>query len=251
MEFAPSVDAQGVYHSMIRPLLPMQRAIDTARFDLLLGMQFSAYRQRYITGYDPVVRDGSGEPVFKKDSAGNVILDRNGQPEPVIASPGRPGVDRILAFPGGDTKVFDLPESNLGNYVNVISSLVQHLAAISQVPPQYLLGGLANLSGEALVAAESTLASLVSDMQDSFAGAWAQVAILAGRARGNSDDEIPTDVIWGDGQARGFAQTVDGIQKLISIGFPLRAGLEMLPARRTRRFAAGWSWPRRRQTTPC
>ena len=229
VEFAPSVDAQGVYHSMIRPLLPMQRAIDTARFDLLLGMQFSAYRQRYITGYDPVVRDSSGEPVFKKDSAGNVVLDRNGQPEPVIASPGRPGVDRILAFPGGDTKVFDLPESNLGNYVNVISSLVQHLAAISQVPPQYLLGGLANLSGDALVAAESTLASLVSDMQDSFAGAWAQVAILAGRARGNSDDQIPTDVIWGDGQARGFAQTVDGIQKLISIGFPLRAGLEMLP----------------------
>lgn len=229
VEFAPNIDAQGAYHSMIRPLLPMQRAVDTARFDLLLGMQFSAYRQRFVTGYDPVARDNEGNPMFKKDEAGNYILDKNGQPEPIVTSPGRPGVDRILAFPGGDTKVFDLPESNLANYVNVISSLVQHLAAISQVPPQYLLGGMANLSGEALTAAESTLASLISDLQDSYASSWAQVAVLAGKARGSSEDDIPTDVIWGDGQARSFSQTVDGIQKLVSIGFPLRGGLEMLP----------------------
>ena len=43
------------------------------------------------------------------------------------------------------------------------------------------------------------------------------------------DDEMPSEVIWGDGQARSFSQTVDGIQKLISIGFPVEAGLEMLP----------------------
>lgn len=229
VEFAPNVDARGEYHSMIRPLIPMQRAVDTARFDLLLGMQFSAYRQRFVTGYDPVARDKDGNPIFRKDANGEIILDKNGQPQPIVVSPGRPGVDRILAFPGEGTKVFDLPESNLANYVNVISSLVQQLAAISQVPPQYLLGGLANLSGEALTAAESTLASLVADLQDSYASSWAQVAVLAGKARGDSGDQIPTDVIWGDGQARSFSQTVDGIQKLVATGFPLRAGLEMLP----------------------
>lgn len=229
VEFCPEVDAEGRYHSMIRPLMPMQRAIDTARFDLLLAMQFSAYRQRFVTGYDPVVRDKDGNVMFKSNADGTPILDRNGQPEPLISSPGRPGVDRLMVFPGELTKVFDLPESNLKNYVDVISSLVQHLAAISQVPPQYLLGGLANLSGEALAAAESTLASLVSDMQDSFAGSFAQVARLAGIARGDDAKSIPTEVVWGDGQARPFSQTVDGIQKLVSLGFPLQGGLEMLP----------------------
>lgn len=229
VEFCPEVDAEGRYHSMIRPLLPMQRAIDTARFDLLLAMQFASFRQRVITGFDPVLRDGDGNVIFRKDADGNPVLDHNGQPTPVTASPGRPGVDRILAFPGELTKVFDLPESNLKNYVDVISSLVQHLAAIGQVPPQYLLGGLANLSGEALAAAESTLASLISDMQDSYSISLGQVARLAGVARGSAPEEVPTEVVWGDGQARAFSQTVDGIQKLVSIGFPVQGGLEMLP----------------------
>lgn len=230
VEFSPGVDAEGRPQSMIRPLIPMQKAIDTARFDLLLAMQFSAYRQRVVVGYDPVVRDKDGNVVYKTDSAGVPMKDTAGNLIPMLASPGRPGVDRILSFPGIDTKVFDLAESNLNNYVEVISSLVQHLAAISQVPPQYLLGGMANLSGEALAAAESTLAALVADLQLSFQTSFEQVMRLAHRAKGSPTSEAPTEVIWGDGQARAFSQTVDGIQKLISVGFPREAAFEMLPS---------------------
>lgn len=228
VEFSPSVDAEGRHESMIKPLIPAQKAIDVVRFDLLLAAQFAAYRQRIVTGYDPVIRDpDTNEPQWKTDSQGNILLDGQNNPIPQVSSPGRPGVDRLMVFPGADTKVFDLPESNLSNYVTVVNNLVQHLAAVSQVPPQYLLGGLANLSGEALAAAESTLAALVADMQLSFGASFEQVMILAGIAAG--DDEMPSEVIWGDGQARSFSQTVDGIQKLISIGFPVEAGLEMLP----------------------
>lgn len=228
VEFSPSVDAEGRHESMIKPLIPMQKSIDVVRFDLLLAAQFAAYRQRIVTGYDPVLRDPeTQEPLWKKDAQGNILLDPNGNPMPQVGSPGRPGVDRMMVFPGADTKVFDLPESNLSNYVTVINNLVQHLAAVSQVPPQYLLGGLANLSGEALAAAESTLAALVADMQLSFGASFEQVMRLAGIAAG--DEDMPSEVIWGDGQARSFSQTVDGIQKLVSIGFPREAGLEMLP----------------------
>lgn len=228
VEFSPSVDAEGRHESMIKPLIPAQKAIDVVRFDLLLAAQFAAYRQRIVTGYDPVIRDpDTGEPVWKTSQDGTILLDSQGNPMPQVASPGRPGVDRMMIFDGADAKVFDLPESNLSNYVTVVNNLVQHLAAVSQVPPQYLLGGLANLSGEALAAAESTLAALVADMQLSFGASFEQVMTLAGIAAG--DDEMPSEVIWGDGQARSFSQTVDGIQKLISIGFPVEAGLEMLP----------------------
>lgn len=230
VEFSPGVDAEGRPQSMIRPLIPMQRAIDTARFDLLLAMQFSAYRQRVVVGYDPVVKDKDGNIVYKRDENGEYVKDGNGNLVPMLAQIGSPGVDRILSFPGADTKVFDLAESNLANYVDVISSLVQHLAAISQVPPQYLLGGMANLSGEALAAAESTLAALVADLQLSFQASYEQVMRLAHRAAGSDAAEAPTEVIWGDGQARAFSQTVDGIQKLISVGFPREAAFEMLPS---------------------
>lgn len=230
VEFSPEFDAAGTGQSMIRPLFPMQRAIDTARFDLLLAMQFSAYRQRVVVGFDPVMRDGEGNPIWRKDPDGNDLVDPvTGLKIPILNTPGRPGVDRVLMFPGGDTKVFDLPESNLAAYIEIITMFVQHLAAIAQVPPQYLLGGMANLSGEALTAAESTLASLVDDLQRAFGESLEEVMRLANIARGDGQPDIASEVVWGDGQARSFAQTVDGIQKLVSIGFPLEGGLEMLP----------------------
>jgi hypothetical protein len=73
-----------------------------------------------------------------------------GLPVPVCRSPGRIGVDRALVFPGADTKVFDLPESNLANYIAVLGEFLSDLFAIGQVPPQYLLNRMANLSGDAL-----------------------------------------------------------------------------------------------------
>ena len=56
---------------------------------------------------------------------------------------------------------------------------------------------------------------------------------LAARARGDSDDNAASEVIWGDGEARSFAQTIDAITKLIAIGFPRRPAFEMIPGATT------------------
>ena len=229
VEFRPEWDSLGRPLSMIRPLFPMQRAIDTMRFDLLLSAQFSAYRQRIVTGFDPVIYDDKGIPVFQTDKDGKVKTDAEGNPIPATVSPGRPGVDRLMAFPGADTKVFDLAESNLGNYVSTIKMLVQQLAAISQVPPQYLLGDMANLSGEALDAAESTLGALVDDLKREFSSSWEDVVHLADLAVGGEGVGLASEVIWGDAVAKSFGQVVDGITKLVQTGFPYEAAWEMLP----------------------
>jgi hypothetical protein len=93
--FDNKLDADGVPQAGITPLIPAQDAINTIRFNTLLAMQFSAFRQRVFVGYDPVVRDDAGKPVWKKDSDGAILLDKDGQPMPVLASPGparrRPG----------------------------------------------------------------------------------------------------------------------------------------------------------------
>ncbi|VDG77341.1 Phage portal protein, SPP1 Gp6-like [Actinobaculum suis] len=236
VEFVPDRGTDNTARSMIRPLFPMQRAIDTMRFNLLIAAQFAAYRQRVVTGYDPRLRDADGAIVYRKDENGEALLDDAGNPIPVIASPGRPGVDRWIVFPGADTKVWDLAESNLNNYVNVIKMLVQQLAAISQVPPQYLLGDMANLSGDALDAAESTLGSLVTDLKREFGDSWAEVMRLASIAAGKPKGEgYATEIIWGDGEARSFAKIVDGITKLIQTGMPRSAAWSMLPGATTRK----------------
>lgn len=228
--FDLNVDADGVPHSALEPLIPAQNAINTIRFNTLLAMQFSAFRQRVFVGYDPVVRDAAGNPVYAKDADGTTDkLDANGLKVPVLNSPGRVGVDRALVFPGKDTKVFDLTESNLKNYIEVLGEFLSQLFATGQIPPQYLLSRMANLSGDALTGAESTLASLVGELQRSMGESLEQVMRLANVARGDSEQDLASEVIWADTEARSFAQTIDAITKLISVSFPREAAFEMIP----------------------
>lgn len=222
-------DGNGTPFPSIEPLMPQQDALNTIRFNTLLAMQFSAFRQRIFTGYDPVMRDKDGQPIWRKNSDGTLMLDAQGQPQPAVSSPGRIGVDRALVFPGKDTKVFDLPESNLDNYISVLDDFMTLLFAVGQIPPQYLLSRMANLSGDALAGAESTLASLVDDMQRSAGESLEQVMRLANIARGEGAPDLASEVIWADAQARSFAQVVDAIGKLVASGFPREGAYEMLP----------------------
>lgn len=227
--FDNRVDADGVPQSAIEPLIPAQDAINTIRFNTLLAMQFSAFRQRVFVGYDPVQRDAQGNPMIRKNPDGTDMVDANGLKVPVLNSPGRVGVDRALVFPGSETKVFDLQESNLKNYIDVLSEFLTQLFAVGQIPPQYLLSRMANLSGDALAGAESTLASLVTDLQRWMGESLEQVMRLANRARGEDEPDLASEVIWADAEARSFAQTVDAITKLISVQFPREAAFEMIP----------------------
>ncbi len=222
-------DADGNPQSALAPLIPAQDAINTIRFLTLLAMQFSGHRQRVFTGYDPVARDERGNPIWQKNADGTPKLDANGQPLPVLNSFGRIGVDRALVFPGEATKVFDMPESNLDNYIKVLGEFLTQLFAVGQVPPQYLLTRMANLSGDALAGAESTLASLVSELQTGLGESLEQVMRLANRARGEADEDVASEVIWADAEVRSFAQTIDAITKLVSVNFPRAAAFEMIP----------------------
>jgi hypothetical protein len=223
-------DADGQPFSAVDGLMAQQDAINTIRFNTLLAMQFAAFRQRIITGFDPRVLDKDGNVVYKTKEDGTPLLDSNGNPIPVVSSPGRVGVDRMLVFPGGETKVFDMAESNLANYIAVYDKFLSDFFSVAQIPPQYQLGKMANLSGDALAAAESTLASLVKEMQLAAGEGHETVAELAWAAMGQPSELPPaSETEWGDREARSFAAIADAVTKLVSVEFPHRAAFEMLP----------------------
>lgn len=223
-------DAKGQPWSAMDPLIPQQDAINTIRFNTLLAMQFSAYRQRLVTGFDPRATDADGNFLYKKNPDGTPVVDANGNAVPVINSPGRVGVDRMLVFPGSETKVFDLQESNLANYISVYDKFLTTFFSTGQIPPQYLLSQMANLSGDALAGAESTLASLVRELQLAAGEANEDLAGMAWYAMGNTQKFSNTsETQWADEEARSFNQIADAITKLISVDFPHRSAFEMLP----------------------
>lgn len=223
--FAPEQDADGSYNSMVDSLIPMQRAIDTMRFNLLLAAQFAAYRQRVVVGYDPVMRDGDGNVLFQTDADGNALTDADGNNIPLIARPGKVGVDRLLVFPGADTKVFDLDESNLTYYETALNHLMNTFASVAQVPAQHLAGDFKNVSGDLMVATEATLRGLLTSLQTTFSDSWADVWEMASLAQGK---EYAPYVIWMDAEPKSLQAVADAASKMVPNGAPIRLFLEML-----------------------
>lgn len=223
--------ASGEPWSGLDHMINQQDSLNTIRFNMLLAMQFSAFRQRVITGFDPRVLDENGQIAYQTDEDGKLRLDDNGQPMPVLVDIGKVGVDRLLTFPGEQTKVFDMPESNLANYTHVYDSFLNTFFATGQIPTQYMPQKMSNLTGDALAGAESAFASLIKELQHAADEGVTEVAELAWIAAGKPADEWnpAAEASWGDAEARSFSQIVDAITKLIAVDFPHRAGFEMIP----------------------
>lgn len=225
--FKAELDAAGNGVSYVDPLIPQQEAIDALRFDLMLAAQFAAYRQRIVVGFDPVARDGNGDPVVMRDEDGEPVLDANGQMIPIINAPGKAGVDRMMVFPGSDTKVFDIPESDLKNYTVGLNTLIGGFASTAQIPPQYLVSDFSNTSGDLMVATESTLTSLVTDLQTAIGEGWAQVMRLVNLAR--EGDDLPTQTAWAEARPISLSEVADAASKLAPHGVPIWYFAGLLP----------------------
>jgi hypothetical protein len=194
----------------IAPLMPIQDRINATTFDMLVAQSYSAFRQRWATGMQIPKDPKTGRPVETFQAA----------------------VDRIWATPSKDVKFGEFEQTNLDGYLKSREAGVKAMAAIAQVPPHFLLGGMVNISADALTAAESGLARKVHERQTIFGESWEQVFRLAAWADGDHSSAEDTDarVIWHDAEARSLSQTVDALGKLSQmLGVPAEALWERVP----------------------
>jgi hypothetical protein len=109
---------------------------------------------------------------------------------------------------------------------------IRHLAAVSQTPPHHLLGQIANLSAEALLAAETALSRKIAEFRASFGESWERVMRLAGEMDGDitSAEDLAGEVIWRDMEQRSLAQAADALGKLKEqLGIPARGLWKRVP----------------------
>jgi hypothetical protein len=123
--------------SDLAPAVSLNDAANKFFTDMIHASEFTSFPQRVLTGVE-IPRD----PITK---------------EPLADVEVKAAVSRLWAFEGEDAKVFQLQQGDLGAYVEGVDLAVQHLAAQTRTPPHYLLAKLANISGDALIAAETGL----------------------------------------------------------------------------------------------
>jgi hypothetical protein len=130
---------------------------------------------------------------------------------------------RLLWLTGQNTSIGSFPAADLTSFTTVVEVAVGHLAAQTRTPQHYLVGKMANLSGDALKAAETGLVKKCEEAQINFTAPTRELFRLMALARGKSGvaEAAATGIVqWKDAESRSEAQLVDAIQKLKDVGFP-------------------------------
>lgn len=200
VRFTNRCDLDGRVVGEVEPLIPLQDQINFTTFGLLMAQQYAAFRQRWVTGM-AVPEDESGRPIETINVA----------------------VNRLLMAEDADTRFGEFSQTDLGGYIESRESTLRHLATVSQVPPHALLGQMANLSAEALAAAEAQQTRKISERKALFGESWEQVLRMAAGLAGDAESAADTSaqVVWRDTEARSMAATVDALGKLTQmLGVP-------------------------------
>jgi hypothetical protein len=205
--------------SDVTGVIAMQNAVNLTWAQLFTAMDYASFPQRIVTGAEvPEI------PIL--DDAGQIVGSK-----PVDLE--RFAVDRVMFFTGENVKTDEWTAANLEAYTKVIEVAVGHIAAQTRTPQHYLIGKMANLSGDALLAAETGLVKRCEEKQIWFGQALREMFRLIALAQGDrakARSIASGRVLWADAESRSHAQMADALLKLKQIGFPfeflaLRYGL--------------------------
>jgi hypothetical protein len=231
--FAAAVDLEGRTVGVVEPMIPLQNRINQSVFDLLVAQTYGSFKVRTATGMAPPLQM---EPVHadENDPTSEVIDWR-----PKVGEDGRPipaainlNAKRFLFAEDPEVRFGTLDETPLAGFIASIDMSIRHLSAVSQTPPHHLLGQIANLSAEALLAAETALSRKIEEFRRMFGESWERVFRLAAELDGNTSSaaDLAGEVIWRDMEMKSLAQSADGLGKLAeSLDIPKRGLWSRVP----------------------
>lgn len=187
--------------SELHNVLPIQDGVNKLVADLLVASEYSAFRQRWVTGMDIPV-----DPETK---------------QPIEAF--RPAVDRMFQAESADTTFGEFGITDLNNFKAGIELLVQHVASQTRTPPHYFYLSGQFPSGESIKSAETGLVAKVRDKMIHFGEALEEIMRLSFAVLGDPRAEVSdSETIWGDPESRSEAEHIDAVIKKRAIGVPLR-----------------------------
>lgn len=189
----------------------MQEAVNLVWAYLFTSLDYASLPQRALLNAEiPKV------PVL--DDAGNVVGSKAVDLKKLMQ-------DRIMFIPGADAKIGQWDSARLDVFTDVLTKLIEHIAAKTRTPAHYLLTKIVNSSAEALTVSETGLVARTNERMGYFTAPTRGLFELIALAKGKPDlakaIRSTGKVLWADPQYRSVAQKVDAFQKFRAAGMPL------------------------------
>ena len=192
--FANNAGLGGFGRSELDAAIPIQDGLNKCVLDMLVAMEYCAYRQRWAAGIE-----------LEYDDAGNAI------------PPFKAGVDHLWITDKTDASFGEFNTADLEQFLKVKDSFRVDIASVTGTPLHYLLPYTdAFPSGEALRKAETRFISKVRARQEAFGQTWAGVMSLALRIAGRGDTRVITH--WENPAAYSEREILENIRLKQEIG---------------------------------
>lgn len=217
-------DLEGKTHGIVAPVIPFQNRLNQTVFDLMMAQTYNSFNVRYVTGMAPPMKR-----VLDPETDTYVLaLDDEGNPVPEKQYL---NASRIFYAEDKDVKFGSLEGADLSGFIAAAELAVRHLSSVTQTPPHFVLGQIANVSAEALEQAETSLSRKVEQFKVSFGESWERVFRIALEMLGEPGwDDHAGEVVWRDLGNRSLAQTADGLGKFAeSLDVPRRGLWTRIP----------------------
>lgn len=209
VRFTNHLDLRGRADGDIDPVIPLLGRIDQTAFDRLIVQRFQSWKVRTVTG------------MAKPDT------DEEAQAKRLQLK-----AEDLLVAEDPDTRFGTLDETSLSPLIEAHDADIRTLAAVTQSPAHELIGQMANLSAEALAAAEASLTRRVTRVKHPLGEAHEQTMRLAAHAMGDDAAAADTsaEVTWRDMESRSLAQAADALGKLATmLGVPVEVLWSKIP----------------------
>jgi hypothetical protein len=210
---------------IVEPLLVINERITEHTFQALVTDYFQAFKQRYVLGWVPK----NEREELKAGAARIWYLDED----------------------PADVKIDQLEGGSSESSHKSREAAIRDFAAIGQVPAQALgIDGISNISDATLAGLEAAKNREASEITTSLGESHEQLLRLCAYIDGNqaAADDYNSEVRWRDFEARSYAQTVDGLVKLVQgLGLDPAIALEDVPGMTEQRLIRAQASVRRQQ----
>src|SRR5690625_3706389 len=251
-----NMDLDGRAVGLIEPLIKPQNQVNQSSFDVLALQSYSSFNVRYISGTKTPIRRWTKQDIDQmwpepdpsdpdyeekriawlqadKPQAGDPVLDSNGQE---VQLPLRVNHKRFIMTEAPDAKVGQLQGADVRSLLDGLSERVKYFFAVSQTPSSYGVGEMANLSAEALRAAEAAKTRRDDGIKMVLAELYERNFRLGMEIEGHGDraGDINMEIVWADTDPHSLGVIADGFGKMADqLGVPVTALWEDLPGMTT------------------
>jgi hypothetical protein len=199
--FANNADLGNLGRSELEAAIPVQDGLNKSVLDMLVAMEFSAFRQRWAAGIE-VDYDAEGKAV-----------------QPYSA-----GVEKLWVAGDPNARFGDFEAADLDQFLKVKDSFRVDIASVTGTPLHYFLQQAREFaSGESLKQSGTRFLAKVRDRQESFGQVWADAMSFALRIEGDPGTQLLTE--WEDPSPMTERERLENLLLKRQLGLPVEHAL--------------------------